>query len=368
MQINARFLVLFLSIICMLSYGQNLNLLTTLEPGAIESSGLISINGKILSHNDSGGENALYEIDSATGNITRTVYIANAINVDWEDICKDANFIYIGDFGNNDGNRTNLKVYKVLINDYLNTPNDTVFADTISFNYADQVSFSSAYNNTNFDCEAMIAYDSLLYLFSKNWIDSKCKVYALSKQPGNYTIQMVDSFDSQGLITGACYNQSSNSIFLTAYGPPIPFVLRIENISTMPFSANYRIRQFVQMPNGTSSQIEAVFPINDHEYYISSEKSVLGDAMLATLDVHTLIGTIDRIESVRKAFPNPSNGFIKIDLQDNERVKIYDAKGVLVLETGTSLIDTKMLSSGVYQAVVYKLNNQIISSSKFLVN
>jgi len=35
-----------------------------------ETSGLIYLNGKLITHNDSGGEPALYELDTITGNVT----------------------------------------------------------------------------------------------------------------------------------------------------------------------------------------------------------------------------------------------------------------------------------------------------------
>ncbi len=81
-----------------------------------ETSGLVFFDNRLITHNDSGGMNALYEINTGTGNISRTVTIQNATNVDWEDICTDNDYIYIGDFGNNNGNRTNLKIYKVIEN------------------------------------------------------------------------------------------------------------------------------------------------------------------------------------------------------------------------------------------------------------
>src|SRR5690554_7035784 len=47
-----------------------------------ESSGAIFFNNKLISHNDSGHENKLYELDTITGTITRTLTITNATNVD----------------------------------------------------------------------------------------------------------------------------------------------------------------------------------------------------------------------------------------------------------------------------------------------
>ncbi len=90
----------------------------------------------MITHNDSGGEPKLYEVDTLTGNVTREVLIQNATNKDWEDICHDETYIYIGDFGNNNNYRTDLKIYRITIEDYLNR--DTVEADVIAFNYQDQ--------------------------------------------------------------------------------------------------------------------------------------------------------------------------------------------------------------------------------------
>jgi hypothetical protein len=69
-------------------------------------------NNNIITHNDSGGQANLYEINASTGAVLRTVAITNATNVDWEDIAQDALYIYIGDIGNNFGNRTDLKYIK----------------------------------------------------------------------------------------------------------------------------------------------------------------------------------------------------------------------------------------------------------------
>jgi hypothetical protein len=47
-------------------------------------------NNNIITHNDSGGQANLYEINASTGAVLRTVAITNATNVDWEDIAQDA--------------------------------------------------------------------------------------------------------------------------------------------------------------------------------------------------------------------------------------------------------------------------------------
>src|SRR4051812_45510552 len=78
-----------------------------------ESSGLCYTDGQLWSFGDSGNPDAIYKIDTTTGAILQTVTIANYPNTDWEDITADALYIYIGDFGNNSGDRTDLKILRV---------------------------------------------------------------------------------------------------------------------------------------------------------------------------------------------------------------------------------------------------------------
>ena len=66
----------------------NYNLSTVIN----ETSGLVYWKKKIWTHNDSGGEPAVYQLNRETGSIERTIIINNAINVDWEDIAQDNRF------------------------------------------------------------------------------------------------------------------------------------------------------------------------------------------------------------------------------------------------------------------------------------
>src|SRR3954451_24152951 len=67
-----------------------------------ESSGLIWWDNQLWTHTDSGGKPDLYAVDKSTGKVLKIVTITNATNVDWEDIAQDDDYIYIGDFGNNE--------------------------------------------------------------------------------------------------------------------------------------------------------------------------------------------------------------------------------------------------------------------------
>ena len=226
-----KILLFFLPLMVM---SQDISKVTSLNDDIAETSGLIYFQNTLITHNDSGGMNALYEIDRENGNILRTVTINGASNVDWEDICQDEDYLYIGDFGNNSGNRTNLRIYKVLKSDYLNSEN--VNAQIIEFDYADQNDFTSSPNNNNFDAEALISYNGSLYVFTKNWVDQRTNIYEVPKDEGNYSVERIDEFDAQGLVTGGTFNPLANKVVLTGYAGLKAFIIELSGFSDGKFS------------------------------------------------------------------------------------------------------------------------------------
>ncbi|RLD19529.1 MAG: hypothetical protein DRI69_08155 [Bacteroidetes bacterium] len=154
-----------------------------------------------IGHNDRGGKARLYEFDIKTGHKIRTIEIDHAKNRDWEDITSDAEYIYIGDFGNNRGRRERLKVYRIKWPEK-GSERISVRAEKIRFTYADQTDFEKRKNH-NYDCEAVISFGDSLYLFTKNRADGRTNVCALSKTPGEYVTTVTQTFDTDGLVTGA---------------------------------------------------------------------------------------------------------------------------------------------------------------------
>jgi hypothetical protein len=264
------------------------NLSSTLN----ETSGLLWWNGAIWTHNDSGGDPFLFAVDTTTGNITRTVTVTNAVNTDWEDIAQDDNYIYIGDFGNNaNGNRTDLKIYKVSKSDVL--AGDNVTAEIINFSYEDQTDFTpTGSNNTNFDCEAMITYGSSLFLFSKNWVNQQTKLYEVPNTAGTHTALKRAELNVQGLITGADAVANKRTIVLTGYSTTLtPFVYLLYDFSgTSFFEGNKR-----KVPlNATFTQMEGIAAIKSDHYFISNERFqqfvINTPAKFETLDLSGLLG------------------------------------------------------------------------------
>lgn len=182
-----------------------------------ESSGLCYTNGNLWTLNDAGNRNEIYKIDSATGAILQTVVIENFPNVDWEDITADSLFIYIGDFGNNNGNRKDLKIIRInKINLHNSKTKITLKGEAINFKYSDQTNFFST-SKTNFDCESLISINNFLYIFTKDGIDLRTRCYKIPDQPGSYTVSPISSFDTKGKITAAAYNIETKEIVLLGY-------------------------------------------------------------------------------------------------------------------------------------------------------
>jgi hypothetical protein len=146
-------------------------LLYILPEDVNETSGLIYEDGYLWTINDSGGEPALYKIDTVDGSIDQIVTISDAVNIDWEALAQDENYIYIGDFGNNSGGRENLEIYKVNKADLPESENGSVTSELISFVYSDYEK-PSGQDDNNFDCEALIAIEDSLYLHVRNSIRS----------------------------------------------------------------------------------------------------------------------------------------------------------------------------------------------------
>lgn len=241
---------------------------TKLDSEVNETSGLIYDKGFIWTHNDSGGEAALYKIDPKTGNIIQKVTIPNGKNIDWEDLAHDENHIYIGDFGNNYGYRKDLKIYKIAKSD-INKNTTEATAEVILFSYPEQTTFEKDKNH-NFDCEAFFAYAGELHLFTKNWNDSKTSHYIVPTETGEHKAKLIETFDAQGLITAADID-SNGVIVLIGYTPQKLFMWICSNHENGKFfsGSNRRIEMGRFAFRG---QLEGICFSENGEGYISGEK------------------------------------------------------------------------------------------------
>jgi hypothetical protein len=187
----------------------------------VENSGAVYWNGLLWQHNDGGHDPVLYAMDTLISEIKHKISITGVYNLDWEDIAQDEAFFYIGDFGNNQhGSRTDLTIYRIAKSAIANISGDTsVSAELITFRYEDQPfpPQPTAGNKTDFDCEAMIAWQGKLFLFTKQWVSRQTTIYELPATPGSHIALRKATFNSEGMITGADIQPDGRRIALCGY-------------------------------------------------------------------------------------------------------------------------------------------------------
>lgn len=256
-----------------------------------ETSGLMIYGGGLWTFNDSGGKPELYRIDKSNCKIIQKVVVTNGENNDWEDITHDKTHIYIGDFGNNLGNRKDLKIYKVLKNDISYSKKIKVSAELIEFSYNDQKTFEVNNRSNDFDCESMISYGDSLILFSKNWVDGKTRMYKLPKTPGSYQLDPLDYYDVDGLVTGADLNSETKELLLIGYKDHIPFIYFFSEFNGQNFEEGkvYRIN-FARLKD---SQTEGVVWLDNNTIILSTEKTSVFDQNTYQLNLKEVIKFIN---------------------------------------------------------------------------
>ncbi len=146
-----------------------------------EASGIVSSyknKGILWTHNDSGGENRIYAIDS--NGISRGQYLINgSSNRDWEDIAigpgpvDGLSYIYIGDIGDNDSEYEIKYIYRVIEPTVTLEQEDefkiVTSVDIISFTYKDGAR----------DAETLMIDPFTKDIFILGKRDSKARLYKL---------------------------------------------------------------------------------------------------------------------------------------------------------------------------------------------
>ena len=318
--------LLFISC-CFSIKAQNLRLVANLPTYLNENSGLVAVSSNgIWTHNDGGDGPIIYKIDT-NGNQLDSIYLNGISNVDFEDIAEDnlGNF-YVGDFGNNNHNRTNLAIYKIPNPDSILGNNVT--PEIIYFSYPNQVTFPDT--NQDKDCEAMFHYNGNLYLLSKNWGSSGYStLYKLPDSSGTYSAQIIDSVKTP-LVTGADIHSSGKLAVLS-----MDRVLIFDQFIGSDFF-NGRKSTFLF----SLTQKEGVSFIDTNSVYISQEdNSFFPGAKLYELNFSPFLSSIN-IESLHdiQIMPNPSEDRILISLKGIKLTthpisyRIYNLEGKIIQE------------------------------------
>ena len=244
------------------SYSQKLTKDISLSKKIDETSGLEIIDGQFITHNDSGGDPKLYYLDKK-GKIVFERTLDGVKNNDWEDITKDDQFIYVANMGNNFDTRKNLSIVKTPID-----PSSSE-AELIEFNYPEQVKFTTAYSQSQYDAEALITIDDYLIILTKNKLKKITEIYALPKIAGKYEAKKIGSLNTQSIITGGDYDPDtkllalSGTLIFNEY-----YILKIEDFD-LESKKDYKIDMY-EIPIG-KTQVEAIKIIDSNTFWITSE-------------------------------------------------------------------------------------------------
>jgi hypothetical protein len=326
-----------------------------------ETSGLIFWENQFWTHNDNSDTN-IYALDTLYGRIVQPYPLSRITNTDWEEISQDEDYIYIGDIGNNSGNRDDLKIYRAVKSSILN--NSAVF-DSICFTYSDQIDFTPNDYNNDFDCEAFIVSKDSIHLFTKQWVSNGTSVYTLPKTPGNYVAKPRSSFNVNGLITGSVYLEEERIIVLSGYSKRLkPFIYLLYDFKGSDFFSGNKRKIDVMLPY---HQIEGITTTNGIKYFITNEYFSMSPFIKTTQKIHLLDLSPFLGDYLNLPVPHPDaeNNFIISPVPAREFVTIQSLTDLLpadyilinlsgqIVKTGrlnseNSTVNISGLNSGIY--------------------
>lgn len=261
MRIKSCFLLIFVLTFFTTCEKKNIEIeITRLSKKINETSGLEIIDGNFITLNDSGDDPALYTFNKSEKNLSK-ILIKGAQNKDWESLALDDKYIYIGDIGNNNGNRKDLKIYI--------TDLEFNLIDSINFNYNNQSKFKKKKKN-KYDAEALVSFNDSLMIFSKNRKKLTTEGYTLPKTPGSYSVKPKYSFDVDALITGGDYNSKLDLLALVGYSYSIKkqYLFLIDKFSYKTSKDSVFTKYEIPI---TNAQIEAIKIIDEKNYWLTSE-------------------------------------------------------------------------------------------------
>ncbi len=243
-------------------------------PNALrEISGLASFDDHFIGHNDRSNPANLYFFDRLSAQINHTIQVSNAPNNDWEDLAMSPEHLYIADTGNNEGNRTDLGIFRISLADFALGQIAEVAANMhIRFRYPEQQRFDV--EEHNFDCEALIYRDQYLYLFTKHRADRRTNLYRIpANNAGIHDAELMGGFNAGGRIGGADLSPDGNTVVLVGYRRNgNSFVWKLSDFVDPNNFLSGRKEQMVLGTFNSIGQVEGVHFQGNTSVYITSEE------------------------------------------------------------------------------------------------
>lgn len=373
------------------------NVVGTLDSQIEGTSTLFYWNNGYWTYNDH-NDNCLYRIDSNNASIMETLCINGLSNYDTEEISQDSLYLYFGEIGNNSGSRKDLHFLRIKKESIVN---QTFEIDTIWFYYEDQTDFTPQPQATDFDCEAFVVTRDSIYLFTKQWVSTQTTLYSLPKTPGHHIARRANTYNVNGLITGATYLPEYQLVVLCGYDYDTenlltalhPFIILLYDFQgTKFFSGNKRRLDF---DYSVRAQVEAVATNNALDYYLTNEHyttSVMGFnidilAQLQRIDLRPYLlpylhqyGVSDNPNNIAnpqgsspdfRLYPNPAHDQLYLDYPQEywgAEYEILNLNGQKVaegtLKDKSISLNSKGLSSGKYILLIRK--NGVVRTFSFI--
>ncbi len=194
-----------------------------------ESSGIVaspSDTGCFWTHNDSGDDPLIFAINATGKDITpkarstyQGIHIADAVNIDWEDIAvNEKGNLVIGAFGNNANARRDLALYEI------REPNPRFYTKTriyakYNFAWPNQEAFPPRTQEKNFDCEALFCAYGNAYLLTKHRGNTHTMLYKFHTLHENELNipACIGHFAANGQVTAADATRDGNKLALLTY-------------------------------------------------------------------------------------------------------------------------------------------------------
>ncbi len=187
--------------------------LAPLDRAVSETSGLAVHEGRLWTLNDSGNGPYLYAL--AGGRVTDRVRVGNAVNIDWESMAQDEQYLYVADCGNNSGRRQWFQLYRIAWSDLL-AARDEVDSTHIEFRLADP-SVRNGHQDHDNDCEAIARVGGDIWLLTKGWASGRSRLYRLDPSLPQQSVTAVAEWPVQGLITALDYSPQRQQLALLGY-------------------------------------------------------------------------------------------------------------------------------------------------------
>ena len=236
-----------------------------------EISGLITDGAAIWAISDN-PKVAIYKLDTS-GNVLQQITVTNIAATDVEAVAADAEYLYIGDIGDNNGTRDDRLIMKIKKSTIGNGSTAMVTAEKIAFSFPDEISVKKKKKN-NFDAEAMFSYKDSLYVFTKRRGDDNTELMVLSKKAGTQVARPAGIFNSKGLVTDAAINKNGTEVALIGYenGHEKPFVWLLNSFAGTDFFSG-KSTQYQLANRKVDWQTEGITFYNDNTLVFSCEET-----------------------------------------------------------------------------------------------